>query len=126
MCITTAGCYTTHMKLAIHCVYIHVNLPWSHVRMLTTLRICTIHTGAIKTGCLKTPVLKSRFCSLHKPRVVTTPSSDSAVSSEDGIAVAQFITGKRSVRSGTYYQVNSVSQRICRYVQLHCILQTCL
>ena len=36
--------------------------------------------GKIKTGCLMIPDYKSRYCSLHKPRVCQKPVNDGLMS----------------------------------------------
>jgi len=59
--------------------------------------------GKVKTGCPLTPELRSRFCSLHKPRVCTKP--DDATMTHDEQDVAEMIIEERTTRSDTYYKV---------------------
>ena len=61
--------------------------------------------GQIKTGCLMTPDYKSRYCSLHKPRVCQKPVNgidDDQNFEED---IAEMIIEQKVTRSKTYYKV---------------------
>lgn len=59
--------------------------------------------GKVKTGCVLTPDLRSRYCSLHKPRVCEKPQDDDTSNSEEDIA--EMIVEERITRSQTHYKV---------------------
>ena len=54
--------------------------------------------GRVKTGCTNTPEQRSRFCHLHKPRALTSPSSNATT-------VIESVLEKKVTRSVTYYKV---------------------
>ena len=54
--------------------------------------------GRVKTGCTNTPEQKSRFCHLHKPRALTSPSNNTNT-------VIESVLEKKVTRSITYYKV---------------------
>ncbi len=58
------------------------------------------HPGHIKSGCILTPELKSRYCSLHTPRICVR--EDDASTSED---IAEMILEKKVTRSSVFYKV---------------------
>lgn len=58
--------------------------------------------GRVKTGCALTPEIKSRYCTLHKPRVCAKPLDDGS-SEED---IAEMILEERVTRSETHYKVH--------------------
>jgi len=62
--------------------------------------------GKVKTGCQLTPELKSRYCSLHKPRVCVKPQDDA--NEEDNEDIAEMILEERVTRSVTYYKVRTI------------------
>ena len=55
--------------------------------------------GHVKTGCTNTPEQRSYFCHLHKPRALTSPSSNANT-------VIESVLVKKVTRSITYYKVN--------------------
>jgi hypothetical protein len=65
--------------------------------------------GHVTTGCQRTPSFKSRFCSIHSPRVCTLSSPDSEEGSIGGRhkeeAVVSMILEKKVTRTNTYYKV---------------------
>lgn len=61
--------------------------------------------GKIKTGCLMTPDHKSRYCSLHKPRVCQKPVSDIDNCHNVEEDIAEMIIEEKVTRSTTYYKV---------------------
>ena len=76
--------------------------------------------GHIKTGCLLTPELKSRYCSLHTPRVCRRTEDENA-STNDPLSddIAEMILEKKVTRSTTFYKV-------CTGVCLTILFHTCL
>lgn len=69
--------------------------------------------GVVKTGCMNTPKLESRYCELHTQNVAVPqhldldgvyPQTTQNLSSAEESVIAM-ITGKRSTRSGDYFQV---------------------
>lgn len=67
--------------------------------------------GKIRTGCPNTPDLKSRFCSKHKPTVVTPQSDQSELEQSEGLQ--GIIIGKKTTRQTTLYEV---VKTVCMYV----------
>ena len=57
--------------------------------------------GSVKSGCINTPDQISRFCSLHKPRVLKPKGSHS----NDSNKVIELILEKKSTRSQNFYKV---------------------
>ena len=55
--------------------------------------------GVIKTGCQLSPGYQSKYCYHHAPRVTRAGNNDTE---ED---IIKLITGKKTTRNGTYYQV---------------------
>ena len=84
--------------------------------------------GAIKTGCMKTPAFNSRFCELHRPRAILASTGGTAAEKDQpgpsyqlppdsgGSPVIKFIAGKRTTRSGVYYQVKYTQ---VTYIHMH-------
>lgn len=69
--------------------------------------------GHIKTGCLLTPELKSRYCSLHTPRLCRrTEDVDTKASTDDQLSddIAEMILEKKVTRSTTFYKVCTTKQ----------------
>ena len=72
--------------------------------------------GQVRIGCQNTPAFKSRYCPLHLPMIGkplgdNESSSSRSSSEEDQIAL---ITGKRTTRTSTLYQVH-----VCTWYTLH-------
>lgn len=67
--------------------------------------------GQIQSGCQKTPDYKSRYCTLHKPRVGILSQlpgdADESTSKheESSEGVIETILEKKVTRSTTYYKV---------------------
>lgn len=64
--------------------------------------------GQVKTGCQKSPALKSRYCSLHKPRVCTLTKLPEEGSTEEAgkkEGIIEMILEKRTTRNTTYFKV---------------------
>ncbi len=57
--------------------------------------------GSVKTGCLETPEQKSRFCGLHKPRLIQTDSTEPSAEEK----VAETLLRKKITRNSTFYEV---------------------
>lgn len=72
--------------------------------------------GKIRTGCPNTPSYKSRYCSLHSPITVIPQEAQFSNDGDELVAHlnqerqseeqhAAIITGKRTTRTSTFYQV---------------------
>ena len=55
--------------------------------------------GVIKTGCQLSPGYQSQYCYHHSPRVTRVANEDAEQK------IVSLITGKKTTRNGTYYQV---------------------
>lgn len=58
--------------------------------------------GSVKTGCMNTPEQKSLFCTLHRPRHVTLPSSSASLGYH---GVIEVVLSKKTTRNNTFYEV---------------------
>lgn len=61
-------------------------------------------SGSVRTGCPETPEVKSKFCSIHKPRILLTAEKNS-----DGRVIETIVASKQT-RSNTFYQVRMLYQ----------------
>ena len=62
-------------------------------------------SGRVRTGCPNMPAHKSKYCNSHKPIIAEVSNSDNSdsVHHEEPVGL---ITGKRTTRTSTHYQVS--------------------
>ena len=59
--------------------------------------------GFIKTGCMETPEQTSKFCSLHKPRILAETNVDNTTK------VMEMLLNKRVTRTAISYEVSIIN-----------------